>query len=182
MDFDPQKIMHDRIAQKLGVQQYAQIMTTVHTTDVSKNTDFQRLFNGYYRVRRDAKWRQSYYALFESMKQQSPTFADILTALYQQTGHIEASFSSKILATLDPCKPIWDSHVLRYLEQSLNGNDPQERLHNAILLYESITTWYTQFFMTAKAKACIDVFDQALPDYRWISKTKKIDFFLWSND
>lgn len=43
-------------------------------------------------------------------------FEEILRELYDLTnGRIEASFSSKMYATLYPEKPIWDQFVLKFL-------------------------------------------------------------------
>ena len=35
----------------IGLQKYCSIMTCLYQTDVSKDREFQRLFNGYYRMR-----------------------------------------------------------------------------------------------------------------------------------
>ena len=39
---------------------------------------------------------------------------------------------------------------------------------------------YADFWETEKGKECISEFDQVLPDYKGISKIKKIDSILWS--
>ena len=49
-----------------------------------------------------------------------------------------------------------------------------------ICLYADIEKWYADFLKTDKAKECIRVFDQTLPDYSGISDIKKIDSILWS--
>ena len=38
--------------------------------------------------------------------------ADVIGSLYVEAGNVEASFSSKMIATIDPEKPIWDQYVL----------------------------------------------------------------------
>lgn len=62
----------------------------------------------------------------------------------------------------------------------LSGKTSQEKLENAIALYADIEKWYADFLKTDKAKECIRVFDQTLPDYSGISDIKKIDSILWS--
>ena len=181
MKLDANKIMQDRIAKRLGLLQYGQIMQTVNKVDVSENEDFQRRFNGYYRVRRNAEWRKTYYDLFEKQKTTPTTFRKIITKLYNKTGNIEASFSSKMLATLHPDQPIWDSIVLECLGFRLTGKNKEETLNNAILLYSRIRDWYAQYLNTSEAGECIKVFDATIPNYIWISNVKKIDFFIWSN-
>lgn len=179
-DFDVDKVFHERLATSLGLDKYQYIMDNVREVDVSIDVNFQRIFNGFYIVRRNADWRKVYYDYFESVKGSKPTFVDIITYLYEQTGHIEPSFSSKMLATLIPEKPIWDRYVVQNLDISLEGNTREEKLANAISLYSEIEKWYAEFLVSDKGKECIEKFDAMLPEYKWISGVKKVDTVLWS--
>jgi hypothetical protein len=178
---DAQRIMREQIAKSLGFFQYRQIMRTVGSVDVSRDEDFQRLFNGYFRIRRNAQWRNAYYSLFQKNKTLQPDFRGIITELYRETENIEASFSSKMLATLNPNRPIWDQFVIKSLGFKTAEQSKEEMLESAIRVYADIETWYSRFLGTEGAQACIDVFDSALPDYSWLSNVKKVDFFLWSS-
>ncbi len=180
MKIDANKVIEERLAACMGLDKYVVIMHQVMEVDVSKDAVFQRRFNSFYMVRRNAAWRKVYYELFESMKSKPATFAEIITTLYEQTGNVEASFSSKMLATLYPDKPLWDRHVVRNLRLHLTGRTKQKQLENAIELYAKIEKWYGDFLSTSDAKECLAVFDRALPRYTSISDVKKIDFFLWS--
>lgn len=62
----------------------------------------------------------------------------------------------------------------------LTGTTKEEKMKNAIMLYADIEKWYADFLETEKGKECISEFDQVLPDYKGISKIKKIDSILWS--
>ena len=93
---------------------------------------------------------------------------------------MEASFSSKMLATIDAKKPIWDQYVLQNLGLELTGKTKEEKLLKAIDLYRRIEQWYADYLGTAAARKNIEEFDQLLPEYSWISDTKKIDCLLWS--
>ena len=104
----------------------------------------------------------------------------IITELYHLTGNVEASFSSKMLATIDPSKPIWDQYVLQNLGLALTGKTQEEKLANAIHLYDQIEKWYKDYLTTAEAQENIEVFNRLLPEYAWVSDTKKIDCLLWS--
>lgn len=180
MNFDVQKVFQERLASSMGLDKYRFIMERVNNTDVSVDTEFQRAFNGFYIVRRNEAWRNVYYTYFEKVKREKPTFASILTYLFECTGNIEPSFSSKMLATIYPDKPIWDRYVVQNLGLELSGSTKEERLGNAISLYEEIEDWYAAFVKTEKAKECVETFDAALPDYQWLSDIKKIDSILWS--
>ena len=180
MNFDVNKVFQDRLASSMGLDKYLYIIDQLGKTDVSNDADFQRTFNSFYVVRRNEAWRKVYYQLFEQVKTGTPTFASILTYMYEFTGNIEPSFSSKMLATIFPEKPIWDKYVLQNLNMELVGTTKQKRLDNAIALYADIEKWYDTFLGTNKAKECIEVFDNVIPDYQHISSIKKIDSILWS--
>ena len=57
---DAKKVIETRIAESMGFDKYKQIMEIVRKTDVSSDSDFQRAFNAFYRVRRNAEWRKCY--------------------------------------------------------------------------------------------------------------------------
>lgn len=106
ISFDVAKVFQDRLASSMGLDKYQYIMGQVNSTNIAIDIDFQRTFNGFYIVRRNEDWRKCYYEYFESIKNGSPTFESIITYLYECTGNIEPSFSSKMLATIFPEKPI----------------------------------------------------------------------------
>lgn len=180
IDFDVNKVFQERLAASMGLDKYQFIMTQVKETNVSTDADFQRTFNDFYIVRRNEAWRKIYYEHFENVKNGTPTFASIITYLYECTGNIEPSFSSKMLATIFPDKPIWDRYVVQNLNMELVGKTKRERLQNAILLYADMEKWYSDFLEMDKAKECIEAFDRVMPDYKHISSIKKIDSILWS--
>lgn len=180
LDFDVTKVFQERLAASMGLDQYKYIMEQVKSVDLSLDADFQRNFNGFYMVRRNEIWRRVYYNYFEEVKNYSPSFKGIITHLYNCTGNIEPSFSSKMLATISPNKPIWDKYIVQNLGLQLEGKTKMEKLENAIELYSHIEKWYEVFLKTDKAKECINVFNKTLPNYKWISDVKKIDCIVWS--
>lgn len=180
MNFDANIIFQERLASSMGLDKYRIILAQLYKTNVYTDMDFQKTFNGFYIVRRNESWRKIYYEHFENVKSGTPTFESILLHLYEHTGNVEPSFSSKMLSTIYPEKPIWDRYVVENLELKLHGNTKQERLKNAVILYSNIEKWYSDFLQTEKAAECIEVFDRMLPDYKNISNIKKIDSILWS--
>lgn len=176
MDYiNPEKEISEWIERYLNLKQYAEIMRRVRETDVSKDEDFQRVFNGFYQVRRNEEWRKYYYQLFEKMKTEYATFDDILCSLYESTGRIEASFASKMLATLHPDQPIWDKYVIYNLGLDVPKRDPE----GMVDVYEEIVEWYDRYIRSLNGRQCIKRFDEMLPGYAWISDVKKVDYFLW---
>ena len=174
------KILEDQFARSLALDKYKLILHTVNMIDVSKDYEFQRTFNAFYRIRRNAEWRRWFYGLFESAKKNHFSFEDVINRLYAETGNVEASFSSKLLATIDPDKPIWDQYVLHNLGLELKGNTSQERVKNAVMVYGRIEEWFENYLQTKEAHENIAEFDRWLPNYTWLSAVKKIDYLLWS--
>lgn len=178
---NPTLIIQQRLASGMGLDKYKLIEEQVHQVDVSADADFQRTFNGFYMVRRNEKWRKIYYDLFEQVKHSGDaSFPFILEELYRQTGNVEASFSSKLLATLKPEMPIWDRYVVQNLKVKVPLASDPDRIRKVEELYDGIVAWYADFLKTENARQCLAKFDEMLPDYAWLSDVKKIDFYLWS--
>lgn len=178
---NPNKIIQQRLATGMGLDKYKIIEEQVQKVDVSVDVDFQRSFNGFYRVRRNKDWRKAYYNLFEQVKSSEDVgFAYILEELYHKTGNVEASFASKLLATLKPEMPIWDRYVVQNLNLKVPPASDPERIRKVERLYDGIVGWYSAFLKTENARQCLAKFDEVLPDYAWLSDVKKIDFYLWS--
>lgn len=161
-----------------SLQTYLWIMHRIHETDVSTDADFQRRFNGFYRIRqKPSSFYHIFYHYFEQNKDnQHLTFEDVVTYLHHATGYIYASFSSKLLATVRPDMPVWDKFVL----QNLNLRAPyfydKARLQKTVAIYAQICSWYT----TTAAAEKIAVFNRQFPDTD-ISDVKKADYILWAS-
>lgn len=179
INMNPSEIIHDRLVESFGLKTYKEIQDTFNKIDVSTDKDFQKKFNGFYKVRRDNNWRKYYYDLFEKVKKDPyiQTFEYILNSIYQGTGKFEPSFSSKMLATLNPNYPIWDQYVLKN-----TGIEPPsvKNINSLVATYKEIEVWYKKFIVPPAGKTCIAEFDKNFPDYNNINDVKKIDFLLWA--
>ena len=179
---NPKKVIHQILLANFGLEKYAYIINHVNQVNVAENREFQKKFNGFYRVRRDEVWQGQFYEFFEIAKVQKPSFDEIIEELYHRTGRIEASFSSKMLANIDNSKPIWDSFVL----DALGFKNPPpsmpklEQLKRKIEIYHKIDSWYMDYLKTENAQECIANFNEILPEYTCVSDVKKIDCFLWN--
>ena len=63
-----EKILHESLVNALGLRDYDFIMKHAYKTNVEHDSDFQKRFNAFYRVRKDEAWRKEYYSVFESAK------------------------------------------------------------------------------------------------------------------
>lgn len=101
------------------------------------------------------------------------TYPTVLEALYSETGRVERSFSSKILATVRPELPVWDKYVLENLGEAVPPYGSRN-LAKIIAAYDDICAWY----QSDEALRLVPVFDAHFPNIP-ITNTKKIDFILW---
>lgn len=154
-------------------------METYWKVLVADDQDFQRLFNGYYRVRqRPATWYAQYFMLLEQLKTRNHSFGEILQELRRRTGRLEGSFASKMLATRNPKLPVIDRWVLDNLGLRLPRYGEQYRLGKVVQVYESIVTWYREFLTTPAGRRALRMFDQLCPNCP-VTPLKKVDFILW---
>ena len=166
------------------------------SSNIALNMDYQKNYTNYYRVRRDAQWLKAYYQYLEEHKHDKDiTFEQILRHLSEiphavkisQTNRdgiartVEASFASKMLATINPDHPVWDSQVLRFLEiRTPQMRSHSEKIEACIEIYAEIEREISDFIRTQEGRACIEVFDLVFPRCRDFSDFKKIDFYLWN--
>jgi hypothetical protein len=165
---------------KNGVDKYISIMKEFRSYDVSQNMEFQKSYNGFYRIRqRSTDFYKCYYDYMERGKNSSLIFKDVVEYFNNRFNRIEASFSSKLLATINPNMPVWDSIVLKNLGLKPPAYYKTNRLENIISMYTDITNWYKEYLMTRNSVEILKVFDSIYPDTK-LTCVKKIDFVLWS--
>lgn len=165
------------INHKEALRKYCRIISLVQTTDISSNLDFQHTFNGFYRVRRGKEWQEYFYSFFEKNKNvETFTITNIMTQLYNDTGRIEASFSSKMLASINPDQPIWDSIILKNFGKKAPAGNTVDRISASGTLYKEIIDIYKEYLLTDESNHNIKQFDLALLEFSKITNIKKIDF------
>ncbi len=177
---DPESVLNKQLIRSIGIDKYFTIQNTFLETDVSKDVEgFQKLFNSFYVIRRNSEWRGQYYAIFESLKtQHEPITFELILSKLLFSGRIEASYSSKMLATLNPDMPIWDQYVLNNAGIA-PPSEGTSKFDSTVGVYTQLCEWYKNFLKTDNAKACITHFNKTFPEYISISDIKKIDFYLW---
>lgn len=181
MAINYEKFKMETIIRALGLEKYKYIIDNLYKCNVSKDEKFQKTFNSFYRVRRDEEWRKEFYKYFESIKNfQNITFETIVKDLLIRTGNIEASFSSKILSTINTNMPIWDQYVLKNLDLKVEGNDKTERLLNAINTYDKIIKKENEMLKEEIVKEEINKFKEEFKEYN-LSDIKALDYLLWSS-
>jgi len=164
---------------KIALEKYNYIMSNLRKTDVSSDKEFQKKYNGFYRMRqRQTQFYQLYYDYLEQTKNTEISFEKTLKYFDEKLSRIEASFSSKLVATIDPTKPVVDEFVLKNLGLSKPKNYSKNRIEQTIELYNKIEQTYKEFLLTNQGKDLLIEFDRYFPDTD-LTDTKKLDLLLW---
>lgn len=162
-----------------GASKYDAIMKRFAKVDVSKDESFQRTFTGFYKVRRSKDaFLKKYYSFMEESKGKELSFETVIKKLETFEGRVEASFSSKLLATINPKMPIWDQYVLANTG-IVEVKYYQRTIRECISKYAQLCRHYEKFLKTGEAKEMIASFDEKLPQYRYFADIKKIDLMFW---
>ena len=179
-DFKFEEIQKNWLINYLGLKDYNYIINELKKVNVSTDIDYQRTFNSFYKIRRNEDWRKIYYSYFEENKyNKNLTFEDIIKYLYKKTKNVEASFSSKLLATINPKMPIWDQYVIKNMNLNLIGKTKDEQIQNAIDLYNKMVDECKNLLEREDVKKCIDKIKTLIDKYD-VEDIKILDFILWS--
>lgn len=173
------------LCEKIDLESYCKIMAVIKSAE-RDTTNFEKLFNRYYNVRRAESWRREYYSIFEdALSRDAVTFEQILRELYGRTNRIESSFSSKMLATIDDSKPIWDRRVISAIKK-IDPTTPAmltgaigRNVERAIEGYRILEDVCGELLHGSFGRDCVVCFDSLFDQYADISDMKKLDIVLW---
>ncbi len=168
------------------VTTYQWLQGKLHALDVSLDLKFQKRFIGYYRVRRNGEWQKMYFGLLESHKNTGAAFGEMLNRVYEATkrigatGRVEASFVSKLVATIDPHLPIIDSRVLKHLGLCLPTTGAEKKLSAAKEIHHTLVREYVAFLKTERGRYLVRRFREQYPSAQF-TEVKMLDFVLWGH-
>ena len=168
----------------LGMDKYKKIITMFNDKDTDLSSrKFTKCFNGFYRVRRNKEWQKVYYDYFnKNRNNKNITFDEILDYMYNNTedNMIEASFSSKMLSTINPNMPIWDQYVLKNLNIKVGGITKEEKLIKTKEAYKKIIGEVNTKLEDKDIQQAIADFRDFFPELNF-TDVKILDFILWNN-
>lgn len=151
-----------------------------NSLDIRKDLDFQKKYKGFYRMRRNQIFCDSYFKLMYKHKSETKlNFCSLIKKLYKVGNKKEISFTSKLMATINPDLPIWDSKVIKYITTNFKFIPKKiKNIEHACYNYIELLEWYKQFMETGNAKRMLREFNSQFPNAR-ITDLKKIDLMLW---
>lgn len=183
----------DAILERITIshlERYCYLQTRLMDTDVSSDEEYQRKFNGFYKMgRRGTEWYENYFGLLKDEKRNlCITFEQVLRSIYNEfteKGRVEPSFASKLVATIRPDEmPIYDKYVRQNLDVRMPGQwkAAEVRLEGCILKYaeleKEIKRLISEPIFTNELRPA---FDRKRPAFAHISDVKKLDFLLWQH-
>lgn len=164
----------------VGLAKYVWLQRELPVRDVSDDVDYQKRFAGFYRVRRNSQWRLAYFLILERAKSAPVSFAEALRALHATTGRVEASFASKLVATVDPDQPVIDSVVLRNLGLRLPAAAASNRFAQLCDLHNRLGELYSAYLVSDAGRDLVALFRVAYPASQ-VTDIKILDLVLWQS-
>lgn len=161
-----------------GVKAYCELQARLQCCNVTSDRDFQRRFGGFYRVRRNAEWRAAYFRILERAKRSPTSFEEALRQIYRATGRVEASFASKLVASVDPEQPVIDSIVLANLGLRLPVRTAPRRLERLAELHAQLAAAYAAYLARPEGRRLVTTFKRRYPGAE-VSQVKVLDLVLW---
>ena len=164
------------------METYRWLQEQLHQRNVSTDLEYRRKFSGYYRMRFvSQEYRDAFFCLFEKIKnEQAPSFRTVSYSLYEIDRKHEFSFISKMLHTIDPHRPIYDSQVCEVLRlQHYPRPSFEEKLQQDEKALARISAAYEEMASSEQIQKMLLEMDAFTQGYR-MSDEKKYDFILWA--
>ena len=165
---------------QVGLNKYLWLQghVTDNPTTFYSDLFFQKKYNGFYKVqRRNESWMSAYYSIMAEAAAQRFSFEKILISLCQATSRVEASFSSKLFATLNPAAPVIDAWVLVNTGIKLPYAGAKNRLQDICKVHRDLGMLFTTYLTTPDGHYLVNEF---IKRYRaCVTPEKMLDLVLW---
>lgn len=172
----------DWVKLKVGLNKYQSIMNQFESIErLIDDSYFQTKYKGFYRVRRNAAFCEIYFKFMQDNRSNKEiTFEETLKHLHTNLDRVEASFASKLIATINPYLPVWDKEVLGNINSELNYTNlkTNDRINLCVDKYEAMKNWYQDKLNSSIGQEYIAKFDSRFPNTN-LTNLKKIDLILW---
>lgn len=170
--------IHER---KHRLADYEYVQTNLRAADIVSDIIFQKTFTRFYKLRGSQAFRSHFFAVFaESKSEDLVSFDHVLARIHEGCRQVHPSFSSKIVASFDPHRPVYDSEVLKRLGLRTNHvSDPATRLRTASERYRKIIDFFDVAMAKTATTRMVGKFDCEFPEYVHFTPTKKLDLILW---
>lgn len=104
----------------------------------------------------------------------------MLRSLHAVVGSVEASFASKLVATLDPRLPVWDQFVLANLGLRKPYTYQRDQLERTLVVYAELRRRYGELVRSPMGRLVCERFVRRYPA-AVITDVKRVDLVLWQH-
>lgn len=161
---------------------YSCLQKRLQKTSVATDLSYQSTYGDFYRFRRiDGP---SYFRILQREKlNRSVCFDDVLRELSPE--RVQLSFASKLVATVNPDKPVYDSHVREVFAThgirfgTYHGKKMEKKLEKAIENYRLLVDTTRALVENPDFANLRDSFDKRFHDFRDFTDIKKLDAYMW---
>lgn len=181
-----------------GLCDYRYIMNNWKKNDA----DFQKVYYDFYlksrwALTKNAYFKKKYFCLLSNIPSDT-NVVELVRVFHEdkRIGSYELSIISKMVHTVNPYSPIYDSAVREFLVKKCHLNlwwqtsnihgDRPKGISNIKKIehdWNIICEWYERFLNSSESERWLKWFDENFPTYKDdISKVKKIDFIIYATN
>lgn len=170
---------------KKRIQKYVEIMKKLKENNGKLSELGKKKYKSFYGMNHAFSLSKDFYKIYfkyleDNYHNTEINFSEVLDVISKASGRIEKSFASKLLATINPNRAVWDKNVSSRLELP----EPKS-IEEAKELYDELEKKLKiQYLNDKSVKKYIKIFDETFKDENWnlkdITPMKKIDLILWS--
>lgn len=171
-----------------SIMVYKFIMKEFKATNIIDNYLFRFVYSNFYRLdnaKLGEEFKSGYFRIMEENKRKLELEPrKIVLKLYKYKrlkgdNSIQFSFTTKMMHTVNPKYPIYDSMVTKALGFSIPYNkDIKKKVDKYINQYKEISEVYKIILKDDLMKTTFDLFDKRFGED--INDLKKLDFIIWS--
>lgn len=172
------------------VRRYVALRDQMRTVDVSTDLEFQNAYRDYWRMslsRHGTYFYSQYFRRMQALRQSDskPTAEDLrtLSLLSDRPDRpsLQFSFATKLLTTLDPREPVYDTHVTSFYFFIPPASDrPLEaRLAGLLDFYDFLRGEYARVLSHGLLEVPIRRFRQEVADDPSLADERVVDLLIW---
>jgi hypothetical protein len=175
----------------LDIRTYLTLLSIFRNVDVTRDTEFQNKYCRYWRLfgaGLSQDFRSAYFELMEGLKGTAlRSIREVTLILYRVPSNssgrrtLQFSFASKLLHTLDPHRPIYDSMVATFYQFSIPDptNNLEDRLQIFLSFYDFLVAEYKKVLTTRLLGQPIAIFRNHFSVSDEYTDEKIIDTLIW---
>jgi hypothetical protein len=178
------------LERKLDVPGYQDLQRLLREVNVADDNDFQRKYRTYWRMNvarlGDDFYRRYFGLLEESKTVGSPDVALVIQQLSVRSSSterqsIQFSFASKLVHTLDPRAPVYDSLVAAFyfFVPTSSGEGPDRKLGRLLEFYGFLRSEYERVITLGLLDTAIRRFRGRVRLQESLCDERVVDFLIW---